>query len=263
MFFIPVVIPIALCLVQYRIPGLFYNHDACAFWETCLCKLCPQRPLGLSTVLRPSGHAACSLEVGTGAAWPRAAAAAPALPVAPRDARPCLAPARATAPLGVATVSVRPGAGRTPAEGAVRRARAGRGGFRAGQPGPARWAGKLLRARGRSAVQGQGRKGKRGTLGAPWPPPSRSWPHRGSSRRRGQLRWRGFCPGPAPGWGLRDRRPPTAPVFRAACAAARLRPRSGHCDPGVPAAPLEARRTEGPLLRVWRAPGPGDWNRPP
>lgn len=111
-------------------------------------------------------------------------------------------------------------------------------GFGAGQPGPARSAGKLLRAQGRSSAQGRGRKGKEGSPGAPRLPPSGSCPHARTSRALVQLCRRGFYPGPAPGWGLRGRRPPGS-AFTALCYALpapplRSRPRSGQFEPRSP-----------------------------
>lgn len=135
-------------------------------------------------------------------------------------------------------------------------------GFGAGALGAARSAGKLLWAQGRSSAQGRGKKGKDGSPGVPRLPPSGSCPHPRTSRALVQLCRRGFYPGPAPGWGLRGRRPPGS-AFAALCSALpapplRSRPARANSSPGVRVAPLAAPRAAGPGLKAPRAPAPGN-----
>lgn len=154
-------------------------------------------------VLQPGGRAAGSLEAG----------AAPTQRGGRRPRPPRCAPERASVPgprpplrHGRRALGRRAGADRWVVSGA----RAGAGGFGAGQRGQ-HWVAKLLRARGRRSAQGRGRKGKKGSRGIPWTPPSRSCPLPGTARRLGQ---RGSLARPRTGWGLRGLRPPGSPVLR-------------------------------------------------
>lgn len=115
------------------------------------------------------------------------------------------------------------------------------------------------------------RAGKGKVRGGPWEHRGRRLPRavRTVAPRSAAVNFAGAASVLAPpqGGGCETADPRELLCFAALCSALPAPPlgswpRSGHCEPGVPAAPLEARSTEGPLLRVWRAPGPGGWNRP-